>query len=89
MLFTVLLRPVAKKQIDRLPRVIQRRILDALASLRENPLPHGCVKLQDEEGNFYRIRVGQYRIVYEVAHEVRIVTVIRAGHRKDMYRLFF
>ena len=86
MLYTVLLRPIVKKIIDKLPQPSRRRILDALFALREYPLPPGSIKLRDEAGRFYRIRVGSYRIVYELAHEIRIVTVVRVGHRREVYR---
>jgi len=88
MVYTVLLRPIVKKSIERLPHETRRRIRDALLALRENPLPLGSIKLHNEEGCFYRIRVGSYRVIYEVAHEIRIVTIIRVGPRKDVYRLF-
>lgn len=56
-----------------------------MASLAEDPRPHGCVKMVDTR-NGYRIRFGNYRIVYTVDDENRIVTITRVAHRKEVYR---
>ncbi len=55
-----------------------------MAALAENPRPTGCIKLTGMEA--YRIRVGDYRIVYEITDRVLIVTVIDVGHRREVYR---
>ncbi|MFA5799659.1 MAG: type II toxin-antitoxin system RelE/ParE family toxin [Candidatus Peribacteraceae bacterium] len=62
------------------------RIEFAIRALSDDPHPLGSLKLHTAEGNYYRIRVGAYRVVFEVAHEIRIVTIFRVGHRKDVYR---
>jgi mRNA interferase RelE/StbE len=56
----------------------------AVHQLAEDPRPPGCHKLQNREG--WRIRVGDYRLVYEVDDDLRTVTVLLAGHRRDVYR---
>ena len=87
MTYSVVFKRAAQKMIGRLPSVYRDNIRGVLRSLAADPTPPGCVRLTTERrGNFFRIRVGQYRIIYEVAHEIRIITVIRVGHRKAVYR---
>jgi mRNA interferase RelE/StbE len=61
------------------------RLRSAIDDLRENPRPTGCVKLADEP-DLYRIRVGDYRIVYQVKDAEVKVLVLSIGHRRDIYR---
>lgn len=63
----------------------QQRIRAAIDLLAENPRPPNCVALQGEAG-VYRVRVGDYRIVYEVLDWVLMVQVVRIGHRREVYR---
>lgn len=60
-------------------------IIKAVEALAENPLPDGCTKLVGSQ-HIYRIRVGDYRVIYEVIGRVLIIEVIRVAHRKDVYR---
>ena len=62
-----------------------QRIRAAIDLLAENPRPPNCVALQGETG-VYRVRVGDYRIVYEVFDRVLVVQVVRIGHRREVYR---
>lgn len=64
---------------------LQRRLTQAIRGLAETPRPSGCVKLSGEE-NVYRIRVGDYRIVYQIKDEQLIVLVVAIGHRREIYR---
>jgi mRNA interferase RelE/StbE len=73
------------KTLDGLPRKEQQRIRAAIELLAETPRPPGCVKMVDEP-NVYRVRVGDYRIVYEVLDDRLIIHVVRVGHRRDVYR---
>lgn len=73
------------RDIRRIPRREIERIISAAEQLAENPLPHGSQKLSGSERT-YRIRVGDYRILYEVWSEARIVQIERIRHRKDAYR---
>ena len=81
--YTVLLSRKAKKQLDKLSDNIADPILEAIASLEGNPRPSGCKKLKDRDG--YRIRVGDYRIIYGIFDSELIVDIIALGHRKDIY----
>ena len=84
MSYTVLIERYAQKQIMKLDKKIIRVIKSAIAKLANNPKPHGYKKLKGE--NAYRIRVGDYRIIYEIDNDVILVTVVSVGHRKDIYK---
>lgn len=75
----------AVKALARLPRRDQQRIRAAIDLLADEPRPPGCVALKGE-ARAYRVRVGDYRIVYEVYDDRLVVLVIRVGHRRDIYR---
>lgn len=75
----------AVKSIARLPRSEQLRIRAAIDLLADEPRPPGCVALSGEE-SVYRVRVGDYRILYEVIDARLVVQVVRVGHRRDAYR---
>lgn len=75
----------AIKSIEALPRKEQHRVRAAIDLLSETPRPPGCVAMAGEE-HVYRVRVGNYRIAYEVRDEVLLVQVVRVGHRRDIYR---
>jgi mRNA interferase RelE/StbE len=72
------------RSIERLPRKLQRRIIDKIGSLATDPRPHGCIKLTDQDA--YRIRVGDYRIIYTILDDRLVVLVIDIGNRRDVYR---
>ena len=72
------------KSIAGLPRNQQRRIQAAIDLLAEEPRPPNCVALTGEE-SVYRVRVGDYRILYEVIDERLVIHVIRVGHCRDVY----
>jgi len=84
--YSVVLKRSVLKDIRAIPRSALRRIRQAIDALRADPVPPQCEKLRGY-ACVYRIRVGMYRMVYEVAKAVRIITVIRIGHRKDVYRM--
>lgn len=71
------------KQLKKVPGKDYQKIMDDIAALAENPRPPGCKKLKGRPG--YRIRQGNYRIIYEVNDDILTVTVIEAGDRKDIY----
>jgi mRNA interferase RelE/StbE len=74
----------AQKQLDRLPIQDVERIAAAIEALADDSRPEGSKKLSGRSG--WRIRVGQYRVIYEVEDRIRILTVLDVGHRKDVYR---
>jgi mRNA interferase RelE/StbE len=83
--YAVIYKPSADKALRRLPEKVQRRIVAATAALADDPRPPGSVKLHDAD-DLWRIRVGQYRVVYTIQDEALIVLVLRVAHRKDVYR---
>jgi len=76
--------PAAQKSIEHLPRDMQRRLLDRIETLSFNPRPPGCVKLTGQDA--YRIRVGEYRVVYTIYDDRLLVLIIDVGHRREVYR---
>ncbi len=77
-------RPALKEFHD-LPRRVQERIGPRIGALAENPRPHGVEKLEGEE-DLYRIRVGDYRVVFAIHDDRLIVVVVRVANRRDAYR---
>lgn len=84
MTYEVILPKSARKELDRLPDEIAARILDALTQLKSQPRPPGCKKLKGE--NAWRIRVGDYRVIYEIHDKILQVIVVTVGNRRDVYR---
>jgi len=82
--YSVFIVPVAEKQIASLQKRELRQVVAAIRSLADDPRPHGCEKLSSLEK--YRIRVGDYRVVYTIDDAIVRVVVVRVGHRRDVYR---
>ncbi|MCH8259598.1 MAG: type II toxin-antitoxin system RelE/ParE family toxin [Planctomycetes bacterium] len=78
-------KPSADRELRRLPIEVQKRIVRAVELLARDPRPAGVVKMAGDE-NLWRIRMGTYRIVYEIHDNRLIVLVLRVGHRKNIYR---
>ncbi len=78
------IKPSAVKEIEKLPRKDRPKIVQNIRALAGNPRPHGCEKLSAEEK--YRVRQGDYRVVYSVDDNERVVLVVKVGHRKEVYR---
>ncbi len=74
----------AVKELKALPKPYLKAVTEAIGALASNPRPEGSIKLSGAEA--YRIRIGVYRVVYEIRDDVLVVTVIRIGHRKEVYR---
>ena len=84
-MYRVELRPAALRDLRKLEPAIRGRVGVAIDQLAQNPRPVGVEKLQGQE-NRYRVRVGEYRVLYEIEDRVLLVLVIRIGHRRDVYR---
>lgn len=82
--YRIEIKKSAVKEIENLPRKELQKVLSKIASLAENPRPNDCKKLSAEEK--YRIRCGNYRILYSIADDVLTVFVVKVGQRKDVYR---
>jgi len=77
-------KPSVARDLRGIPPADVRRILTRMEGLRDDPRPPGCEKLSAQER--YRLRQGNYRILYSVADAERVVEVIKVGHRRDVYR---
>jgi len=85
MTYQVLLRPAARRDWKKLSHLIRPRIERVLLALKENPRPHGVVKLVGARDH-WRIRAGDYRVIYQIDDASREVTILRIVHRRDAYR---
>ena len=83
-MYTVGIERQARRALARLPDADYARVLAAIRALADTPRPPGCLKLPDREA--WRIRVGVYRVVYEIDDKQKVVTVVDVGHRRDIYR---
>ncbi len=81
--YTVQISKKAERQLDKLSDHIALPIFKAIEKLSENPRPNGSIKLKERDG--YRIRVGNYRVIYEIFDKVLLVDVIAIGDRKEIY----
>ncbi len=78
-------RPSARKEVRRLDPPIRRRVIAAIEALADDPRPPGSVTLADSPG-WRRIRIGSYRVIYDVNDRALVVLVLRVGSRGDVYR---
>lgn len=84
-MYTLLIKPSAERDLRRLPGSIFQRINEKILALRDDPRPVGSRKLTGElEG--WRVRVGDYRIIYQIDDKAQTVTIVRVKHRRDVYR---
>lgn len=83
-MYKVTFNKSASKSLDQLNKTLNRRIIAKIEALAINPRPAGCIKLSGSY-NRWRIRVGNYRIIYSVDDIIRIVAVERIAHRKEVY----
>jgi len=83
--YTVEFKPVAVRQLEKLPREVQTRLMARILALRDDPVPAGSKKMAAIPDT-WRIRVGDYRVVYQVHREILLVLILTIGHRKDVYR---
>jgi mRNA interferase RelE/StbE len=85
MAFHIEWKKSTRKDLRKLPSAMTDKIIEAVEGLAKNPFPHGVEKLSGSE-HAYRIRLGDYRVVYEVVAESKLVEIQRVRHRKDIYR---
>jgi mRNA interferase RelE/StbE len=84
MKYQIILPKSVQKELDRLPDDVASRILDRLSALETTPRPADVKKLKGREA--WRIRVGDYRVIYEIHDRILRIIVITVGHRRDIYR---
>ena len=83
--YRVVLTPAAERQFAKLSPQAREMIAAALLALARSPRPPGCVKLAGAD-DLWRVRVRQYRVIYQILNDQLIVTVVKIGDRKDVYR---
>jgi mRNA interferase RelE/StbE len=83
--YSIELKPAALRSLVRLPRVVQKRVARKIENLARNPRPAGVKKLQGLY-DLYRLRVGDYRILYQIQDKILLVLVVQVGHRNEIYR---
>jgi mRNA interferase RelE/StbE len=83
-MYEILILPQAKKDLDSFRGKIFNQIKNRILSLSKNPRPPGCLKLTAEEG--YRLRYGNYRIIYRINDEKNVIYIYRIKHRKESYK---
>jgi mRNA interferase RelE/StbE len=84
MRYRVILPKSVQKELDRLPEEIAARIMARLSALESNPRPPDVKKLKGRQG--WRVRAGDYRIIYEILDRELVVIVVTIGHRREVYR---
>lgn len=85
--YAIAIKPSAQKELLGLAKDIAAKVVVAIDKLSQNPRPIGVKKLKgSKEHDFYRIRVTDYRIIYTIGEEVRIIEILKIGHRKEVYR---
>ena len=85
MAYTIQFKPLGLRQLEKLSREAQRRLSARIEALRDDPFPVGCKKMAAIP-DAWRIRAGDYRVVYQVHRGILLVLVLTVRHRKDVYR---
>lgn len=85
-MYSVEIKRSATREIEALPIKTRRLVVERIGALAHDPRPRGCEKLAG--GEHYRVRQGEYRIVYTIEDAVLIVWVVKVAHRRDVYRGF-
>ena len=84
-MYSVKITSRAEGELKRLDRPVKNRVVTAILALGSDPRPPGCLKVKSAEG-VWRIRVGDWRIGYEIVDSLQEVVVIRVGHRSEFYQ---
>jgi mRNA interferase RelE/StbE len=82
--YSIFFKDSARKELDTIPTTDLKRIMERVGQLADNPRPVGCEKLSGQEK--YRIRQGNYRIIYSIQDTQLTVWVVKVGHRREVYR---
>lgn len=83
--YSILWKKSAVKDLEDVPKIYYSKILETINQLSDNPFPDGCKKLISLEKT-YRIRIANYRIIYQIENEVLVIEIIKIAHRKDVYK---
>lgn len=83
-MYSVKILPAAQKDLERLHDKIFNKIKNEIISLADNPRPYGALKLTNEDG--YRMRIGDYRVLYRIDEKIKEIFIYRVKHRREAYR---
>ncbi|MGA8273783.1 MAG: type II toxin-antitoxin system RelE/ParE family toxin [Candidatus Sulfotelmatobacter sp.] len=83
--YTIQFKPLALRHLEKLPRDIQKKLAAKIETLRDDPFPPGSKKMAGMLDT-RRVRVADYRVIYQVHQKVLLILVLTVGHRKDVYR---
>jgi mRNA interferase RelE/StbE len=86
MIYQIIIQDSAQKELRQLPKNEFKKVEKVILSLAANPFPNGCLKLEGVKQKLYRIRKGDYRIIYSVSHQIITVTILKVANRKDAYK---
>ena len=86
MMYSIVLNKSAQKELSKLPTTIVKKIATVIDDLANNPRPVGAKKLEAQKNELWRVRSGDYRIVYSIEDVVKVVEIQKIGHRKDIYK---
>jgi len=82
--YNIVIKPSALKELEEIPKKDRLRVAERIQKLGSEPRPQGCQKLSGQER--YRVRQGVYRIIYSIEDQIRIVSIVKIAHRKEVYR---
>jgi mRNA interferase RelE/StbE len=85
MAYAIQFKPAALRQLEKLPQAARNRLGSKIEALRDDPFPAGCKKLSGLPDT-WRVRVGDYRVIYQVHKTSLLVLVLTVGHRREVYR---
>jgi mRNA interferase RelE/StbE len=85
-MYKIVLKKSAQKELSKLPVSIVNKVATVIDDLASNPRPYGAKKLEVQKIELWRVRVGDYRIVYSIEDVVKVIEIQKIGHRKDIYK---
>jgi len=84
-MYQITFKKKAAKEMLKLPSSMLPKIVKSIDNLSKNPRPEGSKKLRGSDEDLWRIRIGNYRVIYSIKDSIRIVNIRKVGHRKDIY----
>jgi mRNA interferase RelE/StbE len=85
-MYSLRIKKSAEKELEKLPIQFVKRVAAAIDGLTKNPRPIGSKKLEGQKEPLWRIRIGDYRVIYLIEDEIKIIEIRRVGNRKDIYQ---
>lgn len=86
MIYQIIIQDSVQKELKQLPAIEFKKIQKVIRSLATNPYPRGSLKLEGTQEKLYRVRKGDYRIIYTVDHNIVTITILKIAHRRDVYK---